>query len=93
MSALPKPVFPQAKKKPIPANYVKITETRIAKMTDIHTQNGLSELLSLYLQQHGTGYIDPLESEMKRGLEQSPEKRAKNKDMRFLRCAQLLMFM
>lgn len=43
------------------------------------------ERLSIFLMQHGHGFVDPTEKELKRGVEQSPEKRAKNKSLKFMR--------
>lgn len=69
-----------------------IMQTRIARATDIRTEAGTAEILAIFLRHHGTGYVDPVEREMKRGLEQSPEKRNKKKQHRFLRCVVCLPF-
>lgn len=80
----PPPVL--AKRKPDPAKpMVSILKTSVARATDIHTEAGTAELLAIYLQTHGTGYVDPVEREMTRGLEQSPEKRSKARKPKYIR--------
>lgn len=80
--ALAKPSTGLVSKRPVKS----ITQTRIARATDIMTEQGTAEIMAIFLQQHGTGFVDPTEREMKRGLEQSPEKRNKKKQARYLRC-------
>ena len=63
-----------------------IMETRIAKAIDIRTEGGAAELLSIFLRQHGTGYVDPYDRELNRGVEQSPEKRSKARNAKYVRC-------
>lgn len=67
-------------------------QTRIARATDIRTEQGTAEILAIFLRHHGTGYVDPVEREMTRGLEQSPEKRNKAKGHKFLRCVFVMWF-
>ena len=60
--------------------------TNVALATDIRSESGQAEVLSLYLQQHGHGFVDPTEREMRRGLETSPEKLSKyTKNAKFAR--------
>lgn len=87
LSALGRPILsPPRPKFPPGTILTTITSTRIAKATDINTEAGRQELLALYLLQHGTGYISPMDQELRRGLEQSPEKRNKAKQTKFRRC-------
>ncbi|KAI0683730.1 hypothetical protein BC835DRAFT_721486 [Cytidiella melzeri] len=51
-----------------------ISTTRVAIATDPRTDNGSAELFSLLFQQRGSTYVDALDRELGRGLEQSPEK-------------------
>ncbi len=81
------PPFPVLKPKfPPGTKLMPITKTPIALATNIHTESGLNELLSIYIEQHGTGYVDPMERELRRGLEQSPEKKSKAKEAKYLMC-------
>lgn len=79
------PPFPVLKPKfPPGTKLMPITKTPIALATDIHTESGLNHLLSLHIEQHGTGYVPPMERELRRGLEQSPEKKSKAKEAKYL---------
>ena len=71
-----------------PASEMKtIFTTNVALATDIRTERGQAEVLALYLQQYGTGFVDPTERELQRGLETSPEKLSKRtKHAKFARC-------
>ena len=71
----------------LPASEMKtIFTTNVALATDIRSESGQAEVLSLYLQQHGHGFVDPTEREMRRGLETSPEKLSKyTKNAKFAR--------
>ncbi|KAH9834408.1 uncharacterized protein C8Q71DRAFT_768573 [Rhodofomes roseus] len=63
-----------------------IFTTNVALATDIRSESGQAEVLSMYLQQHGHGFVDPTERELQRGLEQSPEKLSKHtKNAKFAR--------
>ncbi|KZT64854.1 hypothetical protein DAEQUDRAFT_759698 [Daedalea quercina L-15889] len=63
-----------------------IFTTNVALATDIRSESGQAEVLSMYLQQHGHGFVDPNERELRRGLEQSPEKLSKHtKSAKFAR--------
>ena len=84
---MPPPPVPKPKSSlPPGTKMTTITNTRIARATDPSTEHGAQELLALYLRQYGTGYVNPVEQELRKGLEQSPEKRTKAKAARYLRC-------
>ncbi|EPS97312.1 hypothetical protein FOMPIDRAFT_1128796, partial [Fomitopsis schrenkii] len=71
----------------LPASKMKtIFTTNVALATDIRTESGQAQLLALYLEQHGHGFVDPTERELRRGLETSPEKLSKHtKNAKFAR--------
>lgn len=74
------PPRPFADRGPLPLSSTKlktITTTRFAKATDPRTESGSVELLSMFLKQHGAEFVDPVERELRRGVERTPEK---NKD-------------
>lgn len=56
-----------------------IFTTSLARATDFRSAAGAAELLSIFLKEHGHGFVDPTERELQRGLEQSPEKMSKRK--------------
>jgi hypothetical protein len=85
LKPLPPPPVIANRKADLTKPQVSIMQTEIARATDFRTEAGTAEILSIFLQQHGSGYVDPLEREMSRGLEQSPEKRRKTKDPKYLR--------
>ncbi|CCM02114.1 uncharacterized protein FIBRA_04191 [Fibroporia radiculosa] len=63
-----------------------IFATAVALATDVHTEQGAAEVLAIRLQQHGHGYVDPTEREIRRGVGYSPEKLSKrNKDPKIRR--------
>lgn len=75
LKPLPPPPPPVDRKRALDTSKFKtISTTRVARATDLNTESGSVELLSLFLGQHGTGFVDPVDRELKRGLEQSPEK-------------------
>ncbi|KZT05205.1 uncharacterized protein LAESUDRAFT_233552 [Laetiporus sulphureus 93-53] len=88
----PRPITPPREKKkiltdlappPLPGagpasgSLKSIFDTAVARATDFRSESGQAEVLSIYLQQHGHGFVDPHERELQRGLEQSPEKASK----------------
>ncbi|OBZ74416.1 hypothetical protein A0H81_05375 [Grifola frondosa] len=62
-----------------------ISTTRVALVTDPCSEGGPAELLSIFLQQHGHGFTDPIDRELQRGLGQSPEKASKSKRPKYVR--------
>ncbi|KAH9916194.1 uncharacterized protein B0H18DRAFT_1038751 [Fomitopsis serialis] len=63
-----------------------IFATNVALATDFRSESGQAEVLSIYIQQHGHGFVDPNDRELQRGLEQSPEKLFKHtKNAKFAR--------
>ena len=56
------------------------TNARVARITDTKAEKGAQVLLSLFLQQHGSRYVDPVQRELNRGLERRRESRTKAKN-------------
>ncbi|GBE87137.1 predicted protein [Sparassis crispa] len=85
--AAPPSFAPKTPSRSVQREMKTIFTTNVALATDPHTESGSAELLSIFVQQHGHGYVDPVERELLRGLGQSPEKASKNKnkDAKYLR--------
>ncbi|EMD35068.1 hypothetical protein CERSUDRAFT_96983 [Gelatoporia subvermispora B] len=77
------PPPPPGRLKP-PGELRSILDTPVARATDPRTEHGSAALLSIFLKQHGTDYVEPTERELQRGLKQSPEK-SKNKQVKYRR--------
>jgi len=56
-----------------------IFATNVALATDLRSENGPAEVLSIQLQAHGHSFMDPTERELQRGLQRSPERLSKHK--------------
>ncbi len=83
----PPPTNPASRPPPSdPTTMKTILTTHVAQATDPRTENGVIQLMSIFLPQNG--YMSPMEREMRRGLEQSPEKNGKGKVAKYLRCVQ-----
>lgn len=62
-----------------------ISTTAVALATDVHSDSGGAELLSIFVQQHGHEFLNSSERELSRGLVQSPEKRSKTKEPKYIK--------
>ncbi|KAI0341262.1 hypothetical protein BDW22DRAFT_343009 [Trametopsis cervina] len=71
-----------------PSKLKTLSTTRVAIATDPSSDRGHVELLSIFLQQYGASYVDSVDKELCRGLDQSPEKnkggKGKGKYVRFV---------
>ncbi|GJE99372.1 hypothetical protein PsYK624_156260 [Phanerochaete sordida] len=83
LKLLPPPVL--ARKPAPPTRMTTISKTAVARTFDIHTEDGRDNLFSLWMLTHPTGYVDPETRELTRGLDQSPERKKKNKGVKFRR--------
>ena len=72
-----------------------ISATRIALATDIRSEGGAAEVLGLFVQQHGTGYVSIDDRELARGLDFSPHKNvaAGRRKTKYLRCVNMNMYL
>ncbi|KAH9948469.1 hypothetical protein B0H21DRAFT_235068 [Amylocystis lapponica] len=67
----------------VSANMKTIFTTEFARATDINSEHGPAQLLSIFLQQNQPDFIDPIDRELQRGLGQSPEKAGKPKEAKY----------
>ncbi|KAH7882139.1 hypothetical protein F5I97DRAFT_1817756 [Phlebopus sp. FC_14] len=84
LKQLAPPALPQQPMSP-QKNMKTIFTTSVALATDPTKEGAGAELLSLFLQQHGHGFISTTDRELQRGMVVSPNKRWKGKDPKFVR--------
>jgi len=60
-----------------------VSETFIARATDLWTQGGRADVLGLTLEQNGVQHATPFENAVRRGLEVSPRKVGVGKEIRY----------
>ncbi|KAH9960286.1 hypothetical protein BC827DRAFT_1208519 [Russula dissimulans] len=60
-----------------------VSETFIARATDLWTQGGRADVLGLTLEQNGVQHATPFEKAVRRGLEVSPRKFGVGKEIRY----------
>lgn len=90
--APPRPSTDRAPPPLSPSKLKTISTTHVARATDPRTENGSVELLSIFLRQRGTEFLSADEKELRRGLEQTPEKNKGGKGQRrYIRCADVAL--